>query len=111
MCSFCNPLPSQIAKLIEYTTGLKLGLDEVKLYGERIANLKRLFNIKMGLKSEDDRLPEILLKIFNEGGAAGKTPDFKKLKSLFYKFKEWNPTSGKPSIEKLKTLGLDDLQQ
>ncbi len=110
MCSFCNPFPSQIAKLIEYTTGLKFGLNEVKLYGERIANLKRIFNIKMGLTSEEDRLPKILLKIFSEGGAAGKSPDFKKLKSLFYKFKEWDPTSGKPSIKKLKYLGLDELQ-
>jgi len=110
MCSFCNPLPSQIAKLIEYTTGLKFGLNEVKLYGERIANLKRQFNIKMGLTSEEDRLPEILLDSFSEGGAAGKSPDFEKLKSLFYKFKEWDLTSGKPSIKKLKNLGLNNLQ-
>ncbi|MFX1393546.1 MAG: aldehyde ferredoxin oxidoreductase family protein, partial [Promethearchaeota archaeon] len=41
MCSFCNPLPSQIATVIEYATGLKFGLDEIKLYGERIATMKR----------------------------------------------------------------------
>jgi aldehyde:ferredoxin oxidoreductase len=107
MCSFCNPLPSQIAKLIEYATGLKFGLDEVKLYGERIANLKRLFNIKMGLTAFEDRLPKILTNPFKEGGSAGRSPDFEKLKSLFYKYREWDPITGKPSINKLKKLGLE----
>ena len=109
MCSFCNPLPSQVAKLIEYATGLSFGIDEVKLFGERIANLKRLFNIKMGLQSEDDRLPKILLQAFQEGGSAGKSPDFKKLKTLFYEIKNWNPQTGKPNPEKLRELGLDQL--
>ncbi|MFW9773322.1 MAG: aldehyde ferredoxin oxidoreductase family protein [Candidatus Thorarchaeota archaeon] len=109
MCSFCNPLPSQNAKLIEYTTGLKFGLHEIKLYGERISNLKRLFNIKMGLNASEDRLPKILTNPFKEGGSAGKSPDFEKLKSLFYKYREWDPISGRPSIKKLSELDLDVL--
>lgn len=82
MCSLCNPLPSQNAALIEHTTGLKFGVKEVKLYGERILNMKRMFNIKMGLTSADDRLPDILLRPFDDGGAAGKTPNFEQLKKL-----------------------------
>jgi aldehyde:ferredoxin oxidoreductase len=109
MCSFCNPLPSQNAALIEHATGLKFGLEEIKLYGERILNMKRLFNIKMGLTAKDDRLPKILTKPFEKGGSAGKTPDFEKLKNFFYKFKEWNPETGKPSETKLKQLGLDKI--
>jgi aldehyde:ferredoxin oxidoreductase len=109
MCSFCNPLPSQNAAIIENATGLKFGLEEVKLYGERILNMKRLFNIKMGLTAESDRLPKILTRPFKEGGSAGKTPDFDKLKNYFYKFKDWDPKTGKPSVNKLKKLGLDKL--
>jgi len=109
MCSFCNPLPSQNAALIEHATGLKFGLDEIKLYGERILNMKRLFNLKMGLTAKDDRLPKILLRPHKKGGSAGKTPDFEKLKHLFYKYKEWHPETGKPSETKLKQLGLDKL--
>jgi len=107
MCSFCNPLPSQNAKLIEHATGMKFGLEEIKLFGERIANLKRLFNIKMGLTQDDDHIPEILLKPLKKGGSEGKTPDFKKLKSLFYGYRGWDPDTGKPSNDKLKSLGLD----
>jgi len=109
MCSFCNPLPSQNAALIEYATGLKFGLEEIKLYGERILNMKRLFNIKMGLTAEYDKLPKILLRPFKEGGSAGKSPNFDKLKNIFYKFKDWDPKTGKPSESKLKKLGLDKL--
>jgi len=109
MCSFCNPLPSENAAMIEYATGIKFGLNEVKLYGERILTMKRMFNIKMGLTQEHDRLPKILLQPLKEGGSAGKSPDFKKLKQLYYKHKDWNPATGKPNDSKLKELGLDSL--
>jgi len=106
MCSFCNPLPSQVAALIEHTTGLKFGLDEIKLYGERILNMKRMFNIKMGLTPADDRLPQILLRPFLDGGSAGKSPNFEKLKRLFYKYREWDPATGKPSENKVRLLNI-----
>jgi len=109
MCSFCNPLPSHNAELIQNAVGIKFGLEEVKLYGERIATIKRLFNIKMGLTPKDDRLPKILTRPFNSGGSAGRTPDFDKLKKLFYKFRDWELNSGKLSKNKLKQLGLDTL--
>jgi aldehyde:ferredoxin oxidoreductase len=109
MCSFSNPLPSQNAALIENAVGLKFGIEEVKLYGERILNMKRLFNIKMGLTAADDRLPKILLRPFPDGGSAGKTPNFEQLKKFFYEFRDWDPKTGKPSDLKLKTLGLDNL--
>ncbi|MHA1473181.1 MAG: aldehyde ferredoxin oxidoreductase family protein, partial [Promethearchaeota archaeon] len=79
MCSFCNPLPSHNVELIQNTVGIKFSLEQVKLYGERIATMKRLFNIKMGLTPKDDRLPKILTRPFNSGGSAGRTPDFAKL--------------------------------
>ena len=109
MCSFCNPLPSHNAKLIQNAVGIKFGLEEVKLYGERIATIKRLFNIKMGLTPKDDRLPKILTKPFNSGGSTGRTPDFTKLRKLFYKFRDWDLNTGKPTKNKLKQLGLDTL--
>jgi aldehyde:ferredoxin oxidoreductase len=110
MCSFCNPLPSHNVELIQNAVGIKFGLEQVKLYGERIATMKRLFNIKMGLTPKDDRLPKILSRPFNSGGSAGRTPDFAKLKKLFYKFRDWDLITGKPSKNKLKQLGLDSMQ-
>jgi len=109
MCSFCNPLPSHNAELIQNAVGIKFGLEEIKLYGERIATIKRLFNVKMGLTPKDDRLPKILTRPFNSGGSAGRTPDFTKLKKLFYKYRAWELNTGKPTKNKLKQLGLDTL--
>ncbi|MFX1480792.1 MAG: aldehyde ferredoxin oxidoreductase family protein, partial [Promethearchaeota archaeon] len=106
MCSFCNPLPSQVAAMVEHTTGLKFGLDEIRNYGERILNMKRMFNIKMGLTAKDDNLPNILLRPLSEGGSAGRTPNFKSLKNLFYKYRDWNPVTGKPSENKLESLHI-----
>ncbi|MFW9941059.1 MAG: aldehyde ferredoxin oxidoreductase family protein [Candidatus Thorarchaeota archaeon] len=106
MCSFCNPLPSQVAALIEYATGLKFGLNEIKTYGERILNMKRMFNVKMGLTSVDDRLPEILLKPFSTGGSTGRSPNFEKLKKEFYNYREWDLKTGKPSEKKRSSLKI-----
>ena len=63
----------------------------------------------MGVTAEDDRLPKILLRPHKEGGSAGKTPNFEKLKNLFYKYKDWDSKTGNPSETKLKQLGLDKL--
>jgi len=106
MCSFCNPLPSQNADIIKYATGLNFGLKEVKLYGERIANMKRIFNIKMGLTPLDDRIPQILLKPFESGGSAGRFPNFNKLKNFFYEYRMWDPITGLPEPKKLNSLNL-----
>jgi aldehyde:ferredoxin oxidoreductase len=106
MCSFCNPLPSQNADIIKYATGLKFGIKEVKIYGERIANMKRMFNIKMGLIPSDDRIPQILLNPFESGGSAGKSPDFDNLKKLFYEYRDWDYITGVPHANKLKFLNL-----
>ncbi|MFX1411827.1 MAG: aldehyde ferredoxin oxidoreductase family protein [Promethearchaeota archaeon] len=108
MCSFCNPLPSQVAALIKYATGLKFGLNEIKLYGERILNMKRMFNLRMGITPEDDRLPKILLNAFSDGGSAGRTPNFEKLRKYFYKYREWDLENGKLSNAKFKLLNLED---
>ena len=109
MCSFCNPLPSQNAALIEAATGIEFDTNKIKLYGERILNMKRLFNLKMGLTAEDDKLPKILLKPFDSGGSAGKSPDFIRLKKFFYKYRDWDKNTGIPSLKKLKSLGLEEL--
>lgn len=96
MCCFCNPLPSQNAEILEAATGIKFGLKEIKSFGERITNIKRLFNVKMGLAPSDDDIPKFLLNPFKEGGSKGRTPDFLKLKELFYSYRNWDPLTGKP---------------
>ncbi|MEJ2251457.1 MAG: aldehyde ferredoxin oxidoreductase C-terminal domain-containing protein, partial [Candidatus Lokiarchaeota archaeon] len=109
MCIFANPLPSMVLDMIKTSTGLDLTFEDFKKMGERIYFIKRLFNLKMGLTPKDEILPKILLNPVQEGGSAGKSPDFEKLKQAFYMFRKINPETGYPSKDKLKELGLLNL--
>ena len=109
ICVFANPPSEMILDMVTKATGLNLPMEEFKKLGERIYMIKRLFNLKMGLTPADDRLPKIIANPVNEGGSAGKTPNFQQLKDAYYKYRQFDKESGYPNQEKLKTLGLDDL--
>ena len=106
MCVFCNPSPSSLGDMLTYATGFKIGIPEIKKIGERILNMKRLFNVKMGLTSDWDRLPDILVQPLSEGGASGKSPSWEKMLRQFYDFRKWDPVTGAPTREKREELGL-----
>ncbi|MBY9015353.1 MAG: aldehyde ferredoxin oxidoreductase family protein [Candidatus Lokiarchaeota archaeon] len=109
ICSFANPPSEMILEMLNKATGLNLTMENFKQLGERIYMIKRMFNLKMGLTPADDRLPKIALNPVNEGGSAGKTPNFQQLKNAYYDFRQFDKESGYPSQNKLKELGLDDL--
>jgi len=109
MCSFANPPPSLIVEMLNAATGLNFDMEKFKQLGERIYMIKRLFNLKMGITPEDDKLPKILLNPVNEGGSAGKSPNFEKLKQAYYKYRTFDFTTGYPDQAKLKDLGLNNL--
>jgi aldehyde:ferredoxin oxidoreductase len=107
-CAFSNPPPSYIAELVANLMGYDFDLENIKIVGERISNLKRLFNVKMGLTAKNDNIPKILLTPLNEGAVKGKSPDFEKLRRHYYKVRDWDPLTGKPNGKKLIELGLDN---
>ena len=107
LCSFANPPLSMIIELLNAATGLNLDLEKFKILGERIYMIKRLFNLKMGITPADDILPKIVLNPLNEGGSAGKSPDFQKLKKLYYNYRTFDLKTGYPNQEKLKALELN----
>ncbi len=109
ICALCNPEPSILAEVIKTALGLDFDVEKMKKMGERIYTMKRLFNLKMGLTPADEILPEILLNPLEEGGSAGKSPDFEKLKKAFYEYRDWGLETGYPSEEKLKEVGLENL--
>jgi aldehyde:ferredoxin oxidoreductase len=109
MCNFANPLPSIITELIQTCIGIDCNIENLKILGERIFMIKRLFNLKMGITPKDDKLPKILLKPLEGTECAGKTPNFEQLKQEYYKYRSWNIETGELNQEKLKKLGLNDL--
>ncbi|MFX1377732.1 MAG: aldehyde ferredoxin oxidoreductase family protein [Promethearchaeota archaeon] len=107
LCNMTSFPPEIIIEIIHAGIGLNFNLSEFKKLGERIYMMKRMFNLKMGITPEDDRLPQILLNPVNEGGAAGKTPDFSRLKKAYYEYRTFDMGTGYPTKKKLTSLGLD----
>lgn len=108
MCIFANVPPDDLLRLINTSTGNQLELPELLLAGERAWNLKRMINIKLGLKPEDDRIPAKLLRPLEDahGEMAGFAPDIASMISAYYLTRGWDPVTGLPSAETRQQLGL-----
>jgi len=108
MCIFVNPTPPLLAKLLSEATGLPSDIAWWQQAGERIFNLKRAFNNRLGVKRGNDRLPQrLLIPIAN--GSQGRTPQMGKLLEEYYAVRDWDWQTGKPSRQRLIGLGMPDI--
>lgn len=101
-----------MAATLSALTGVEY--DEEKLFkaGERIWNVEKAFNTRLGLNRKDDILPERLLREPPTAGARkGKAigNDFFKMLDDYYQHRGWNVESGLPTEEKLCSLDLEDI--
>ncbi|MGQ9468360.1 MAG: aldehyde ferredoxin oxidoreductase family protein [Nitrososphaerales archaeon] len=107
ICKFaltCGYTLTHLLRLIEATTGYKITIDEFKRAGERIFNIKRLFNNRLGISRKDDRLPERINKPLPEE-AKHSSPDLDFMLDEYYRLRGWDE-EGKPKPEKLRELEL-----
>lgn len=108
-CQFVN---APIADLVEMTasaTDRPETLETLCLAGERIWNLKRLINLRLGLTPADEVLPSLLTVPLPDGNTDGFVPDVGLMLAEYYRERDWNLNTGRPSAAKLAALGLDDL--
>ncbi|MGD9002223.1 MAG: aldehyde ferredoxin oxidoreductase C-terminal domain-containing protein, partial [Anaerolineae bacterium] len=74
--------------------------------GERLFNLKRLINVRLGVDRADDVLPPRFLEDPRPSGtAAGNLPELEMLLPLYYEQRGWT-SDGKPTQARLEALGL-----
>ena len=74
--------------------------------GERLFNLKRLINLRLGVTRADDTLPQrFLTEPRPSGSAAGVLPDLDPMLDGYYQARGWTP-DGVPSPERLTALDL-----
>lgn len=102
-----------MAKLYTLVTGFEMTPEDLRLAGERINNVGRLFNVREGLGRKDDTLPwkVMHLPIPDEGPSKGAMVTQAELDLLlddYYEARGWT-REGVPTAEKLKELGMDDL--
>jgi aldehyde:ferredoxin oxidoreductase len=100
--------PSQIGELLTLTTGEEYNGRRVLKTGERITNLQRLLNLRVGMDPQEDKLPRRLLEPTRTGPTAGRVPNVEEQLREYYEVRGWSP-GGLPLPEKLEELGLIDL--
>ena len=103
---------SESANSLSLITGWDVRAEELKKAGERINNLKKLFNIREGWTREDDTLPErVLTEALPDGAAAGvglTEDDLQMMVSAYYQARGWNPDGTIPG-SKLAELDIVEL--
>jgi len=109
MCIFANVSPQTQVDLINAACGLHWDVEEMMQAGERGWNLKRAINHRLGLTRKNDKLPKALLEPFAEGGSAGYEIPFDEMINAYYAARGWDPGTGRPTREKLESLGLGDV--
>jgi aldehyde:ferredoxin oxidoreductase len=105
-CNFRNPDLEDIIGYVNAATGFNYDRKSFMKVGERINNIKRVINCKMGITRADDRLTGINTKVLSMGKIAGVKLDLDKNLQRYYKERGWNWDTGAPTQEKLDELGI-----
>jgi len=105
-CTFISLSLDHIIGHINASTGFKYNKKSILQVGERINNLKRLINCKLGITREDDKLPGILKQELKSGKTIHVKLDLEESLKIYYERRGWDWETGKPTEEKLKELNL-----
>ena len=108
ICHFLMPVvkAADVVKCLNLATGWDMTLDEFLLAGERISNLQRLYNVRLGMTRGHDTLPPRIATLkFTEGGGANYLPDLNKMLDEYYAHRQWS-ADGIPLAAKLEQLSL-----
>ena len=109
VCDFWIINYEEMAALLTPVWGKPVKPEELKLAGERIWNLGRLFNIREGFSRKDDKLPPKFFKQPLKGGPTNgvkiSEEEFEKALDEYYALRGWD-NNGIPKEETLTRLGL-----
>jgi aldehyde:ferredoxin oxidoreductase len=86
-------------------TGWDMDHTEFSETGDRIFNLKRLYNVRLGISRKDDSLPPRLMT-HRRGGGTNELPLLNIMLADYYKARGWDEF-GIPTRDRLKQLGLE----
>ena len=94
-------------------TGWDCSIDELLKIGERIANMRHVFNLREGINPLKLKVhPRIIGKPPQaEGPLAGVTADIEAQNYWNLGALDWDRVTTKPSKKKLQELGLEDVAE
>lgn len=96
-----------MVKALNYVTGWNLSKEEFLKIGERLFNLKRLYNTRLGISRKDDTLPPRILNNPRGGGSGDNLPQLNEMLRDYYRLRGWDEF-GIPTEETIKNLGLEE---
>jgi len=109
LCKFLSIPPGHVPGLYTLTTGITMSLEDMLEVGERIYNVKRMFNVKCGITRKDDTLPyRFMHEKLDEGGSLGQVISPDELNIMlndYYRFRGWDK-NGVPTATTLERLGI-----
>ena len=101
-----------LAEALQAATDENITGEDLLIAGERLTNICKAFNSRLGLRREDDKLAERILK---EPQIAGWTKGWKaedyieKLKDEYYEYHGWDKKTALPTRKKLRELDMNDV--
>jgi aldehyde:ferredoxin oxidoreductase len=97
---------SNMVRWLSLITGREWDLDQFMRIGQRVFNLKRLYNTRLGISRKDDFLPPRFMTLNRQGpDLTNQLPPLGRLLADYYQYRGWDET-GVPSPEKRQELGL-----
>ncbi|MCR4397738.1 MAG: aldehyde ferredoxin oxidoreductase family protein [Firmicutes bacterium] len=104
---FAGITVTDMARWYTLLTGRETSPAALIAIGERIFNLKRVYNVRCGFSRKDDTMPDRILTLRRgEGGAARGLPPLGEHLADYYEARGWSE-EGIPTRETLERLGLD----
>jgi len=100
--------PSDIAVWFRLWTGMDMDMAGVLKVGERLFNLKRMYDCRLGISRKDDVLPpRLYAQARPDGRAKDVLPDLGNMLYRYYQLRGWSH-DGIPTPEKLEELGIEE---
>lgn len=103
-------LNENYVRMVNAATGWDLDLEELEWIGERICTLERVLNCREGISRKDDTLPwRVQHEPIPDGPSRGMCcppEELNRMLDEYYELRGWT-RDGIPTLERLRTLGLD----
>ena len=92
LCRFYRDIYTweRLGEMIHAMTGLSTGRDNLKSIADAVSTIVRQFNIREGLKPEDDRLPKGLHRELKQTGHVLTKEELEIMLSEYYELKGWD---------------------
>ncbi|MGA9175791.1 MAG: aldehyde ferredoxin oxidoreductase C-terminal domain-containing protein, partial [Desulfobacterales bacterium] len=88
----------RLSRIVEMTIGLKADKAALQKIASEISTLTRCFNIREGLKLEDDHLPKRFYKEILQTGHVVNEADLAAMLKDYYTLRGWNE-NGVPKVK------------